>query len=85
MIYCTSIIITCNNGSVTCLRTYEHAKNITELDPVELVSQLRQSNAYLVKLDGNEFEINSDDVIITERQRLAHICLSNRIIDFNLG
>ena len=49
--------------------TPQIAKKITELDPVELVSSLRQRNSYFVKIDGNEFEINSDDVIITETPR----------------
>ena len=49
--------------------TPQIAKKITELDPVELVSKLRQSNSYVVKLDSSEFEINSDDVIITETPR----------------
>ena len=36
---------------------------------MDLVTKLRQSNSYIVKIGGNDFEINSDDVIITETPR----------------
>ncbi|MFM9095516.1 MAG: DUF5915 domain-containing protein, partial [Actinomycetes bacterium] len=49
--------------------TPQIAKTITELDPVDLVTKLRQSNSFIVKIGGNDFEINSDDVIITETPR----------------
>jgi len=49
--------------------TPQIAKKITEIDPVELVTSLRKNNSYLVKIGSNDFEINSDDVIITETPR----------------
>ncbi|MFZ9227917.1 MAG: isoleucine--tRNA ligase [Candidatus Nanopelagicales bacterium] len=49
--------------------TPQIAKKITEIDPVELVTSLRKNNSYLVKIGSSDFEINSDDVIITETPR----------------
>ena len=45
------------------------AKKIAELDPVEMVTKLRKDNTYAIEIDGNVFEINFEDVIVTETPR----------------
>jgi isoleucyl-tRNA synthetase len=45
------------------------AKVISNSDAAALVEELRKTNKSLVKVDGQEFEITAEDVIITETPR----------------
>jgi isoleucyl-tRNA synthetase len=45
------------------------AKEISNSDAAALVQELRKTNKSLVKVDGQEFEITAEDVIITETPR----------------
>ena len=45
------------------------AKEISNSDAAALVQELRETNKSLVKVDGQEFEITAEDVIITETPR----------------
>ena len=45
------------------------AKEISNSDAAALVQELRKTNKSLIKVDGQEFEITAEDVIITETPR----------------
>ena len=45
------------------------AKEISNSDAASLVQELRKTNKSLIKVDGQEFEITAEDVIITETPR----------------
>jgi isoleucyl-tRNA synthetase len=45
------------------------AKVISNSDAAALVEELRKTNKSLIKVDGQEFEITAEDVIITETPR----------------
>jgi isoleucyl-tRNA synthetase len=45
------------------------AKEISNSDAAALVQELRTTNKSLIKVDGQEFEITAEDVIITETPR----------------
>ena len=45
------------------------AKEISNSDAAALVQELRKTNKSLIKVDGQEFEITAEDVIVTETPR----------------
>jgi isoleucyl-tRNA synthetase len=56
-------------GSRYAKETQLIAKEISNSDAAALVQELRTTNKSLIKVEGQEFEITSEDVIITETPR----------------
>ena len=56
-------------GAKYAKETPSIAKTITNSDPQKLVADLRKNNSTFIKVNDQDFEINADDLIITETPR----------------